>query len=287
VKKIILTSLALFLTGIVALYAESLRFEEKEEIRKTLKFQDPSQPKELMVDNIFGSIEVEGWSNQEVQLVARKTIKARSAEKIQKAKEEVRLDISEEKNTVDLYVDGPFRPNDSRRRWRSWRDPGYEVQFDFELKVPHKTNLYLRTVNNGNIRIKNVEGEFEVKNVNGRIEMTEIAGAGCAHAVNGEVKVLFSRNPESDCSFRTINGNLEIFFCPDLSANLRLKTFNGKAYTDFPVTFLRAEQPVGERHNGKYVYKSNRFFGVQAGKGGPEIEFDTLNGDILIGKRNK
>lgn len=284
-KKIILTSLAVFLIGIIALDAESFRIEEKEEIRKTLTFQDPSKPKELFVDNIWGSIEVEGYRGKEVKLLVHKTIKGRNKEKIQKAKEEVELEITEEGNTIDIYVDGPFRDCNKRRRWRNWRNPGYQVHYDFELKVPHKTDLYLKTINSGDIKINNVEGEFEVKNVNGRIEMSEVAGAGDAHTVNGKVKVLFSRNPESDCSFRTVNGDLEITFRPNLSADFLLKTFNGNAYTDFSVSYMPLKKSVSKRYKGKYIYKSNRFFGVRTGKGGPEIKFDTLNGDILIGKK--
>ncbi len=284
-KKICILSAIVLLIGVIAA-AGDFRVEEKEEITKILKFKDPAKPKELQVDNIFGSIEVEGSSGEEVKLIAHKTIRGKNSEKIQKAKEEVKLEISEEGNAIDLYVDGPFRCGEGRR-WRSWRDPGYEVQFDFELKVPHKTNLYLKTVNNGDIRVNNIEGELVVNNVNGKIEMEEVAGSVEAHTVNGRVKTLFNRNPEADCSFRTINGDLEISFCPDLSADLRLKTFNGQAYSDFPVTYLPPEKAVAERKQGKYVYKSNRFSSVRVGKGGPEMKFDTLNGDILINKRNK
>jgi len=251
-----------------------------------LNFQDPSKPKELFIDNIWGSIEVEGYKGQEVRLVVHKTIKGRSKEKIQKAKEEVELEITEEGNTIDLYVDGPFRDCNKRRRWRTWRNPGYRVQYDFKLKVPHKTDFYLKTVNCGDIKVNNVEGEFEVKNVNGRIEMTEVSGAGDAHTVNGKVKVLFSQNPKSECSFRTVNGDLEITFHPNLSADLLLKTFNGDAYTDFEVSYMPVKKSVGKRYKGKYVYRS-KFSGVRVGKGGPEIKFNTLNGDILIGKKNE
>ena len=284
-RKICVLSAIIFLIGIVAV-ANEFRLEEKEEIKKTLKFKEPAKPKELQVDNIFGSINVEGASGEEVELIAHKTIRARNSEKIQKAKEEVKLEINEEGNTIDLYVDGPFRGGEGRR-WRSWRDPGYEVQFDFELKVPRKTSLYLKTVNRGDIKVNNVEGEFELKNVNGKIEMEEVAGSIEAYTVNGKVKALFSRNPEAACSFQTVNGDLEVSFRPDLSADLRLKTFNGQAYSDFPVTYLPSEKAVAEHHQGKYVYKSSRFSSVRVGKGGPEIRFDTLNGDILIHKRNK
>lgn len=273
--------------GAIAVEAKSWPVEEKQEVRKSLQFRNPSKPKELLVDNIFGSIEVEGYKGQEVKLLVHKTLKGQSREKIDRAREEVKLEITEKGNAIDLYVDGPFRCHDRRGRWTRWRDPGYEVQFDFYLIVPQETNLYLRTVNNGDITVKDVEGNFEVKNVNGKIVMTEIGGAGQAHTVNGEVKVLFSRNPESDCSFHTINGDIEITLCKNLSADFRLKTFNGEAYSDYPFSYLPRRAAIQGRKKGKYVYKSDRFVGVRINRGGPQIKIDTLNGDILIAKRMK
>jgi hypothetical protein len=265
-------------------YDFGLKVEEKEEIRKTLKFEDPSRPKELLVDNIFGSIKAEGYNGADVQLVVHKTIKARTKDRIRKAKDEVELVITEEKNTIDLYVDGPFRCSHKNR---GWRDLGYAVHYDFELKVPHQTNLCLKTVTEGNITVKNIEGEFEVKNVNGWIEMTDVAGAGMAHTVNGRVKVHFTLNPRSDCSFRTINGDIEVSFLDNLSADFRLKTFNGDAYSDFPLTYLPRQAAEVKHNKGKYVYKSDRSVGIRVQKGGPQIEMDTMNGDLVISKKNK
>lgn len=284
-KKTIFILLIFIATNTLVLADRNFRVEEKEEIRKTLNFQDPSKSKELVVDNVFGSIDVRGYDGQDVELLVHKTIRARSQEKMQKAKEEVQLEITEEANTIDLYVDGPFRCSNDRKRWRSWRDPGYEVLYNFTLKVPYQTSLYLKTVNKGKITVQNVKGEFAIRNVNGEIEIDKVVGSGEAHTVNGKVKVLFSQNPRSDCSFRTINGNIEVTFLEDLSADFRLKTFNGDAYSDFPFSYTPSKPAVQGRKEGKYVYKSDRFTGVRIGKGGPEIKMDTLNGDILIARR--
>lgn len=284
-KRKIFILLIFIATGTILLAARNFRVEEKEEIRKTLNFQDPSKSKELVVDNVFGSIDVRGYDGQGVELLVQKTIRAKNQEKIQKAKEEVHLEITTEGNTIDIYVDGPFRCSNDRSRWRSWQDPGYEVHYDFTLKVPRQTSLYLKTVNKGKITVQNVKGEFAVRNVNGEIEMVRVAGSGEAHTVNGKVQVLFIQNPRSDCSFRTINGNIEVTFLDDLSADFRLKTFNGDAYSDFPFSYTTAKPAVQGRKKGKYVYKSDSFTGVRIGKGGPEIKMDTLNGDILIAKK--
>jgi len=64
---------------------------------------------------------------------------------------------------------------------------------------------------------------------------------------------------------------------------MRVKTFNGSAYTDFESTALAAQASAAQ--NGtKWVYRKNQFANLRVGKGGPELTFETLNGDIRIRK---
>lgn len=261
--------------------------EEKEEIRKTLRFANPSAAKQVEVDNLNGSIQVVGYGGQEVQLVAYKTLRGRSPEKIQEARQKVQLEISEEENTITLYVDAPCRSRDGRMDYKGDRYYGYQVNFDFELKVPYQTDLYLKTINDGEIKIENISGDYDIDNINGGIEMRGIAGSGRAYALNGEVNVFFNKNPVDDSYFGSLNGDIEITFQPNLSANFQLKTFNGEVFTDFPVTYLANSTPIQERHKGKYVYKYDRAFGVRVGDGGAKIELDAFNGDIRIIKSEK
>jgi len=265
-------------------YKTEYKVEESEDIQKTLKFQDPSKLKEVIVDNIFGFIHVEGTSSKDVQLRVHKTIKARTTDKLDIAKKEVTLDIDEDGNTIDLYVNGPFRLTDEERGHIERRNPGYAVHYDFTLLVPYQTSLILKTITEGDISVKNIEGHFDVNNVNGQIEMTDVSGSGDAHTVNGKVEVSFTKNPSSDCSFKTINGDVKLNFQSDLSADFWLKTFTGDAFSDFPVSYLPSKPAKEARKEGKFVYKSNNTTGLRIGKGGPEIKMDTMTGDILIEK---
>jgi DUF4097 and DUF4098 domain-containing protein YvlB len=286
-KRHIVPVLIIIMLAALGFSESDYKFEEKEQIQKTLKFQDPAKPKSLQLDNVFGAIDVQGYDGSQVELVAQKTIKAKTQDKIQKAKEEVKLDIKEEGGAIDIYVDGPFRCQCENGKGLKWRDSGYEVHYDFVLKVPRKTSLTLKTVNHGDIAVKGVEGVFDVNNVNGKIEMEGVAGSGESDTVNGRVKIGFSRNPDADCSFRTVNGDVELSFREGLSADVKMKTFNGEAFSDFEVKALPAAAEVKESqktNKTKFVYKRDRFTQVRIGKGGPAIECDTLNGDILIKK---
>jgi hypothetical protein len=184
--------------------------EKKEEIRQTLKFSSSTGSKQVEVDNVNGSITVTGYDGQEVQLVANKTIQARSQEKIQEAQEKVRLEITEQNNEIKLYVDGPFRCRDGSVNYRGDRYYGYSVYFDFELKVPREAGVYLKTINDGDVKVENIAGDYEIENINGGITMLEVSGAGRVYALNDDVKILFAKNPSGDSYFGSLNGDIRV-----------------------------------------------------------------------------
>ena len=76
-------------------------------------------------------------------LEAKKIVYARDEARAAKAEAEVRLDITAEGNTIEAYVDGPFRESETGRRSRGIHmhdNPGYLVYYGFTLKVPARTN---------------------------------------------------------------------------------------------------------------------------------------------------
>jgi hypothetical protein len=255
---------------------------DHETIRKS--FSMPAAPhKSIEVDNIFGSIEVVGGTSDQVELVVEKATRAESKDALELARKEVTLDITQQQGVLKLYVNGPFRCNcddcrDSRRR----DSEGYIVKMDFQLRVPRDIDTKVKTVNEGNVVVRNVTGNFIVRNVNGDIEMDHVAGSGTAHTVNGPVKVSFRENPRGNSSFQSVNGNIELSFVRGLSADFRFKTFNGGIYSDFPVTALPAYAMQEDHRDGKTIFRADRFTGARIDSGGPEIKIENLNGDIRI-----
>jgi hypothetical protein len=269
----------------------SMPLREQETIRKS--FTVGAVHKLLDVDNVFGSVEVVGGTGDQVQLVITKTLHAESKERMEAAKKEVTLDVTDQPDLLKLYVNGPFRCNCDRDgegccSGGRHSDRGYVVKMDFQLQVPRNIDLKLRTVNSGRVTVRDVIGNFYVNNVNGSIELTDVGGgAARARTVNGGVKVVFRENPKENSEFGTINGPIELYFVRGLSADFRFKNFNGGVYSDFEMTSLPALAPTTERHDGKFVFRTSRFTGGRVGAGGPEIKADNLNGDIRVLERHE
>ena len=260
---------------------------DQETIRKS--FTLPAGERLLDIDNVTGFIEVTGSQGDQVQVVVNKTIRAESKDKLEKARKEVTLDITQEGGSLKLYVNGPFRCNCCGCNdgcSHSDRDTGYSVRTDFQVQVPQNIVLKLRTVNGGHVQVKDVTGNYTVRNVNGGIEMENVAGSGSARTVNGGVKVTFRENPHENSEFASINGSIDLYFARNLSADFRFKTMNGGVFTDFPMTSLPAHAAQPERRDGKFVFRSDRFTGGRVGSGGPEIKAENLNGSIRVLERH-
>lgn len=257
-----------------------LSVQERETIQKSFSMAGAAH-KSLEIDNVWGSIEVVGTNSDQVQLTMNKSTRAESKDKLEQARKEVTLDITEQPGSLKLSVNGPFRCHcDDGCGHREFE--GYVVKMDFKLQVPRDIDVKVKTVNEGRVVVRDISGSFLVRNVNGDVEMSNIAGSGTARTVNGPVKVTFRQNPREASDFQTVNGNVELGFAQSLAADFRFKTFNGGIYSDFPVTALPVRAAQEERHGSKFVFRADRYTGVRIGAGGPEIKVENLNGDIRI-----
>ncbi|HET9784170.1 MAG TPA: hypothetical protein VFP94_04325 [Terriglobales bacterium] len=235
----------------------------------------------VKVDNVNGPITVVADGGAEIRLTATESIFAESQGLVAEAQRDVKLQISQTSDSVDFYVDGPFRCHDGDHGC-NWDNPGYETRFAFELHVPTGARVDVKTVNDGDITVRGVRGGFLAHNINGGLDIEDVAGSGEARTINGKVKAVFAANPTGNCAFATLNGEMNVYFPAGLNAVLRYKSFNGAVYSDFEVQPLAATATVSSRDNGRRVIRSNQFNRGQVGTGGPEITLDGFNGNVYI-----
>jgi hypothetical protein len=277
-------AVAMALTG-MAHAQRSSRYEVMDEstITRTLNFA-AGGGRSLDVRNINGFIKVEGTNESSVQMTIHKVIRAETRDDLAEAQRDVRLDFKEGAPRIEAVVSDrrshvcgePW--NDDGQRWDHVH---YNVTYDFTIRVPRDATLRLCTINGGDVIVSGTQGDFDVSNVNGLIEMNQVAGSGRAHTVNGRVTVSFTANPKQPSSFKSVNGNIDVSFLNGLSAEFAMKTFNGGLFTDFDAEPVASPvSAAGERRNGKFVYRANEYTRVRVGGGGPQMTFETLNGNV-------
>ncbi|MEP6783588.1 MAG: hypothetical protein ABI983_07960 [Acidobacteriota bacterium] len=287
-KRALATLTTLAIWSMLAGWANAQRMSrydvvEESTVDRTLSFA-AGGGRTLDVRDINGFIHVEATNDPAVQMSIRKVIRGETRDDVVAAQRDVRLEFADGAQRVGAtvidqrnHVCGE-QSNDHDERWERVH---YEVRFDFTVRVPRSVAIRLCTINGGDIIVNGTQGDFDVTNVNGRVEMHGVAGAGRAHTVNGPVTVTFTANPKQDSSFKTVNGNVDVQFLTGLSADFAMKTFNGGLFTDFDAQPLAGTvSAAGERRNGKFVYHAKEFTRVRVGSGGPQLTFETLNGNV-------
>jgi DUF4097 and DUF4098 domain-containing protein YvlB len=95
--------------------------------------------------------------------------------------------------------------------------------------------------------------------------------------------------PDKAMGFSTMNGDVDVTLPADIKANVKMKTDHGDMFTDFDIKVdASAQSPqVDDRRKsgGRYRVRFDRGTTGSINGGGPEIQFTTFNGNILIHKK--
>ena len=161
---------------------------------------------------------------------------------------------------------------------------------DLTIETPVNTNLQLKTISGSAIEVTGVNGDHEIENMNGSILLTNVSGSVVAHTMNGPVTVSLDRiTGNKPMSFTSLNGKVDVTLPADTKARLRMKSDNGSIFSDFDVKLEPdSAKPVVEdtrSKNGKYKISVDRNITGTINGGGPELTFQTMNGNILIHKK--
>ena len=260
---IILSVFVLLLAGSVAALADY-----REDFSKTLPLKAGER---FSLENVNGSVTVSTWKEDKVEIKAVKV--ARDDEKDLK---DVEIRVEESAGAVLVKAIWPkFRLH-------------FNVNVEFEIKVPEGVNLdKVETVNgginvtgrygravaettNGSVTVEDASGELKAATTNGGIQVNRFEGKLQAETTNGNIR-LEGLTFKDGIVVETTNGSITLGIAsPEtLNANLLARTTNGHITVDFPVTL-------------KNLSQSKHRVEAKIGQGGPEISLETTNGSIKI-----
>ena len=245
--------------------------------RVPVTLSDPARPVTLRVSVLTGSITVKGADTKEVIVEARARVEEDGDRDRDRKRGNLRrlpmgssgLTVEEENNTVRVSTDS------------------HQRAVDLTITVPRQTSVRLRSTNDGDIIVSNIEGEIDVNNTNGGVSVTNVAGSVVAHALNENVTVSLTRLNGKPMAFSSLNGDIDVTLPADLKANLTVKS-DGDVFSDFDVQVAASapQQTVEDARGkgGKYRVRIEKAVRGTINGGGPEIQFTNFNGDIFIRK---
>ncbi len=212
----------------------------------------PLQPGGIFsVANVNGSVQVDGWDRNQVEVRAVKTALHNSADLD-------RVQISVESDGERMAVSTHY-PQGS----------GVEVTVEYHINVPYRVQLASVDTVNGDVHVRGVSGTGTLDSVNGSVEVLDSDGRFNARTTNGDVRLqLKGLGQGGPVHLATINGSVVLSLPADADAEINVANRNGDFQSDFPLRTLNA-------------YNSRRFRG-QLGNGGGDISMSTVNGGIRL-----
>ncbi len=218
----------------------------------------------VRISNVNGSITVQAWDRNEVQLSYTKTADTR--ERLTDV--EIRIDSRPEFFSVESDYD-----NWKIRNTDKWRN-GSRLTVEYRLMVPRGAVLNEVETVNGSITVSNFTNVTRVSAVNGSVKATNIRGNARLSTVNGEVNADFDRlESGSTISLNTVNGKVNLIIPSDSNATVKADSVNGSITNDFGL-------PV---RKGKYVGRD--LYG-KLGSGDVDIRMNSVNGTLAINRKS-
>ncbi len=263
---------------ILVLLGAGLAWPQDSGDRFTVPFSDPSRPHTLKISLINGGITVKGYDGKEAIIESHggggdgeeHHRPPRGAEGMKRVgNTAMGLTATEEDNVLTISA-----------------FPGREA--DLVVQVPVNTSLKLSCINGGDIVVDHISGEIEVNNTNGGVKLTNVSGSVIAHALNKNVEVKLNQiTPDKSMAFTSLNGDIDVTLPADAKARVKMKTDNGEIYTDFDIKLdASGSKPVVEDDRAHHRYRvrvDHAMYGTING-GGPDLRFETFNGNIFIRK---
>jgi len=156
---------------------------------------------------------------------------------------------------------------------------------DFDIKVPRNFSLKLKSLDNGNVEIVNINGEIEVGNNNGDISLGNIAGSAVLSSIYGKISAVFREvKPDSPMMFTSFEGDITVTLPESVNARLKLKSENGEILSDFDIKPLNRKSIVNKVEN-TMVYSLEDWIIGSINAGGPEYIIKSYNGNIILRKK--
>lgn len=203
------------------------------------------------LQNVNGTVEVQGWDRDVVEVHAVKIAKHRESDL-----ERVSIEVDAKPNAISVATHYP-------------QDEGVEVSVEYTIRVPRGAHVeHVGTVN-GSLRIVSVDNIEELHTVNGNIEVFEGGGALHARTTNGNVQMEVAHVREKDgVTAETTNGSVVLALPSDTQADLETRCMNGSFSSELPIRMESTQRPR-EMHG-------------KIGRGGTPIHLRTINGGIRV-----
>ena len=208
----------------------------------------------FVLENVNGSVRVEGWERDEVEVRAVKT------------------SVSDPRDADRVKIEVCSQPGQVAVHTRYPQGEGVEVAVEYVVHVPYRVLLGSVETVNGSVIVRGVEGGGELRSVNGDVDVLDSSGRFSVKTTNGnlhlQLRDLLDGGP---MNIETVNGSVVLGLPSNAQADLKILSMNGDFYSELPVT-----STTGTAAARAFRAKLGH------GSGGGQISVRTVNGGIRL-----
>jgi DUF4097 and DUF4098 domain-containing protein YvlB len=227
----------------------------------------------VTVENVNGNISIAGWDSSYADVRAVKTTTKDRSELA--------------KVNIEISLDSGLRVKSTAVESRGFLVRSYpSVNVEYTIRVPASAVIQMVQTVNGDISLVNTQGTPSLTNTNGAVKTLGVRNIARAKTTNGSIEIVGAGNV-SDASttngsiragviprdqpmnFSSVNGSIALTVAPGSSANVDIRTVNGKITV--PDGFALRSGEVSKRN-----------ISGRLGAGGAVISAKTVNGDISL-----
>ena len=272
----------------------------------------------LTIDADYGSVRIESWRSDEVDILVEKRYKGHRDERARQTFEHLKVETSHQENEVGIRVDN----QNEGAEWYLLN----RVSLEMRVQVPETFNLDVKTVDgkiiignmkgvvtagavDGNIEIASAGGDVNASTTDGNIWIGNVRGMVTTRAVDGNIKIenayrdltavstdgnveatLMVSDPGLDprCHLVSTEGDVTIHLPDDLAASIEAEGSSGGLLLSRlwreEVGHINSDFGLNQSEWGVFFYRQSEASGDING-GGDRIRLKTNSGNIYIKER--
>ena len=276
----------LFILFFIMITIPSTGLSREETIDKTFQI-DGTLPVDFEFFDNDGDVRFSTWNRDEVHIVIKKEIRSVNGRRSERLLEETKIEVSQHNNTIRVRVRYP------KIRGFAFITESGRVKVFSEIKIPTQANLdcrlddgditiegtkgklYLKA-DDGTIHVAGAQGTVEGDTDDGRIILEDFSGKATLDSDDGDillsgnfstldlesddgdirVKNLAASSMDKNWQIETDDGDVDIYFTEDFSADFHIKTDDGRIDSQLPIVFKKITSKKdlsGKINDGGYL----------------------------------
>ena len=224
-----------------------------------------------------GSIEIEGWSKNEVEISSEIIVQAHNEKDLKLLADVTGFFVDEGLTKVSITSLGTHDRKHLKKNFKKFpkklRKMNLPFEINYKIKIPHFAGVEVNG-GKGDFKLSNVEGMMRINYLESDAKLNLIGGAVQATIGTGDIDVTIATRSWRGqfAEVMVSDGSMNLWLPKNLNANLKMEVLRTGKLDN---TYKRLKPMRLTKFTDKNIY-------ARAGSGGAELKFTVGDGNLKI-----